>query len=103
LRQLRQAPDEPVTNFEEYQGRPALRYAVADRMKASCVGCHNTHPDSPKTDWHEGDVRGALEIIRPLDNSVAEAYAGLQRTYALTVGAYGAGLLGLVLVIFRLR
>jgi adenylate cyclase len=30
---------------------------------ATCVGCHNTHPDSPKRDWQVGDVRGIQEII----------------------------------------
>jgi len=35
-----------------------LRYAAPIRLDASCVGCHNTHPDSPKRDWKEGDVRG---------------------------------------------
>ena len=31
-------------------------------MTASCVDCHNTHPDSPKTDWKIGDVRGIQEV-----------------------------------------
>lgn len=35
-----------------------LRYAAPIRLDASCVGCHNSHPDSPKRDWKEGDVRG---------------------------------------------
>jgi len=35
-----------------------LRYAAPIRLDESCVGCHNTHPDSPKRDWKEGDVRG---------------------------------------------
>ena len=26
--------------FEEFQGRPALRYAAARRMEKTCVGCH---------------------------------------------------------------
>jgi adenylate cyclase len=26
------------------------------------VGCHNTHPDSPKRDWRIGDVRGIQEV-----------------------------------------
>ena len=28
-----------------------------------CVGCHNSHPESPKRDWKVGDVRGIQEII----------------------------------------
>jgi len=28
----------------------------------ACVGCHNSHPESPKTDWVAGDVRGVETI-----------------------------------------
>ena len=66
LQYLRQHPDQPFARLEEFRGGAALRYATADRMRASCVGCHNTHPDSPKTTWQEGDVRGVLEVIVPL-------------------------------------
>jgi PAS domain S-box-containing protein len=103
LRRLRHDPEQPFSRFEDFQGRPALRYAVADRMAASCVACHNTHPDSPKTDWQVGDVRGVLEIIRPLDNAVAHSHAALQWTLGTTVAVYGLGLVTLGLVVRRLR
>jgi PAS domain S-box-containing protein len=103
LRQLRQHPDQPFYRFEDFQGRPSLRYAVADRMQASCVACHNSHPDSPKTDWKEGDVRGVLEFIRPLDNhgeaAVARSRAGLWWTFGGTVAMFGVGLVGLGLAV----
>ena len=67
LRALRQRPGEPYYRFEEWQGRPALRYATANVMGRRCVNCHNAHKDSPKRDWREGDVRGVLEVILPLD------------------------------------
>ena len=35
-----------------------------------CVTCHNQHPDSPKTDWKVGDVRGVVEVILPLNLGV---------------------------------
>jgi signal transduction histidine kinase/FixJ family two-component response regulator/HPt (histidine-containing phosphotransfer) domain-containing protein len=103
LQRLRQHPDRPVVRFEDVQNRRSLRYATADRMQAGCVACHNTHPDSPKTDWKIGDVRGVLEIIRPLDDVVAKTHAGLRETFFLmaTMGALGLG--GLALVIGRLR
>ena len=72
LRQLQQRPDKPYYRFEEWRGRTSLRYATASRMRASCIACHNTDPDSPKTDWKEGDVRGIYEVIFPVDKSVAE-------------------------------
>ena len=68
---LERTPGQPFYRFEQFEGRPSLRYAVADRMQASCVQCHNSHPESPKRDWKVGDMRGVLEFIRPLDNEVA--------------------------------
>ncbi len=44
-------------------GKSFLRVAVADTMVAQgCVNCHNSHPDTPKTGWKLGDVRGILEV-----------------------------------------
>ena len=60
-------PRSAVFRFEDFQGRPVLRYATARRMQAACLQCHNYLPDSTKKDWKEGDVRGVLEVIRPLD------------------------------------
>ena len=48
-------------------GREVLRVAVGDRMDASCVACHNANPQSPKRDWKVGDVRGIIEVVRPID------------------------------------
>jgi adenylate cyclase len=45
--------------------------------------CHNTHPDSTKRDWKEGDVRGVLEIIHPLDRDAARTKDGLRGTFIL--------------------
>ena len=85
IQQLGQFPDQPFYRFEDFQGHPSLRYAVAERMEAGCVSCHNSHPDSPKTNWKLGDVRGVLEIIRPLDSIIAQTHAGLRETFALMV------------------
>jgi len=96
----------PTTAFhriEEVQGRPVVRYATADLMRPSCVNCHNTHPDNPKTDWKTGDVRGVLEIILPLDMAVAQTHQGLRGTFALMAVMSVLGLSGLTLVIGRLR
>ena len=68
-------------------------------MQAGCVSCHNSHHDSPKTDWKVGDVRGVLEIIRPLDAVVAQTRAGLRETFVLMATMAGLGLVGLALVI----
>ncbi len=86
LKRLREAPDEPYHRFEEHQGRPTLRYATARRMKESCIQCHNTHPESPKTNWRIGDVRGVLEIIHPLDKDVRRTREGLRGSFLLVGG-----------------
>jgi PAS domain S-box-containing protein len=76
-------------------------------MKTSCVSCHNSHPDSPKKDWKEGDLRGVLEFIRPIDNygivAIAQKRTDLKKTFAITGTMCGFGLLGLGLIIRRLR
>ncbi len=86
LRALRRNPDTPFYRFEPYEGQPSLRYATARIMQPTCVACHNSHPDSTKTDWQEGQVRGVLEIIRPLDADIARASKGLRETLAYMLG-----------------
>ena len=39
-----------------------VRVAAPVVMGQVCVSCHNSHPDSPKTDWKIGDFRGIQEI-----------------------------------------
>ncbi len=94
LRRLQDDPDAQVTSFEEYQGRPVLRYATAQRMKKDCVSCHNGNTDSPKRDWHEGEVGGVVEIIRPLKADVDRARAGLRGTF-IRMAVIAGSLLGL--------
>jgi eukaryotic-like serine/threonine-protein kinase len=83
----------PFYRFEDFQGRPALRYAKAQRMQKTCVQCHNGHEDSKKKDWKEGEVAGVLEIIRPLDRDTARAREGLRFTLVL-MGIICGSLLG---------
>jgi adenylate cyclase len=100
LEELRRNPDQRYYRFEEYQGRMSLRYATARKMRDTCVRCHNEHADSIKHDWKPGDVRGVLEIIRPLDQDYDRARQGLRGTFLLMAGASGL-MLGLtVLVLF---
>jgi hypothetical protein len=90
LQALRGDPTVPVHRFEVYDGRHVLRHATARLMQESCVGCHNTHPDSTKTDWKVGDVRGVLEIIHPLERDVARTRDGLRGTFVLMAVIGGA-------------
>ncbi len=89
---LTRKPEEPFYRFETRGEREVLRYATADRMRAACVDCHNTHPDSPKVDWEEGDVRGVLEVITPLDAPLAATRSGLVDTAVLMLFMVALGL-----------
>jgi hypothetical protein len=92
LEQLRKSKGQTtVHEFTEVDGQPVVRYAQARVMQDSCVKCHNTHPKSPRKDWQVGDVRGVLEIIRPLDRD--EARVGEALGLALLLSAVVSGLL----------
>jgi two-component system sensor histidine kinase/response regulator len=104
LKRLHDDPDTPVHTFATYQGRPAIRYAVAERMQPSCLGCHNDpKTDSPRTDWKVGDVVGVLEVIHPLDEDVAGTLRQVDWTYNISVALYALGLCVLGIFVFRLR
>jgi signal transduction histidine kinase len=103
LQYLRQHPDQAFTRLEPFKGHLSLRYAKADRMRESCVSCHNMHPDSPRTTWQEGDVRGVLEVILPLDAAVAQTHANLRGTFYLVMTMTVFGVLGLMVVIGAVR
>jgi hypothetical protein len=102
LARLRANPDEPFAHFETAQGRQVLRYFTARRMRASCVDCHNHHPDSTKRDWKVGDVRGVLEIVRPLDRDIARTHEGLRGTFLL-VAVVSGSLLALAVLALVVR
>ncbi|MCK6458452.1 MAG: response regulator [Planctomycetes bacterium] len=96
-------PSRPFHRIEEVDGRPSLRYAVADVMRPSCVNCHNSHAQSPRTGWQAGDVRGVLEVTLPLDGAAAVTRASLRRTLTLLAVFGAVALLGHALVMRRLN
>ncbi len=69
LTALRDKPDTPFYQFNSIGDKTVLQYAQAVKMKASCIGCHNTLPQSPKTDWAVGDVRGVQTVNIPIESS----------------------------------
>jgi hypothetical protein len=96
-----QDPDAVFVKSEDVAGKPAVRVAVADRMATdACVTCHNTHPDSPKKDWKLNDVRGALEVVVPIDAQV-KATTGMMGTIALV--SLLAGLAGVAVLVWLMR
>jgi len=66
-------PDQNYVRQETRNGQQIVRVGVADHMAAQgCVNCHNGHPESPKTDWKLGDVRGVLEVSTVIDAQLAK-------------------------------
>ena len=54
-----------------YNNKDSVRVVVADILSdISCVSCHNALPNTPKNDWKLNDVRGALEIVIPIEEIV---------------------------------
>ena len=69
---LNKSPESTFSRTETINGIPTVRVAIADTMVAeACVGCHNTHPLTPKNDWKMGDVRGVLEVRTPITAQLA--------------------------------
>ena len=91
LAALQADPTKPYSKLTMYEGRPALRYATAVVMKESCLGCHNTDPDSPIKNWKVGDVRGVQEIVLPLSGLAEQSRHAVLQTLIimvlLTIGA----------------
>lgn len=100
-RRLSSNPEQPFYRFENQDGREVFRYAVADRMQESCVGCHNGRPDSPKHDWLVGDLRGVLEVTLPLDGIIQAAKQDLQTTTYFYVITSVLLLLGIVILVVK--
>ncbi len=86
-------PDSFVSEVQRTERGHVLRYARGDTMRAECVSCHNSHPQSPKRDWEVGDLRGVLAISLPLasfEQSAEEA----RRPYTMLLLLALLGLLG---------
>ena len=76
-------PEKVFSETIKQGGREVMRVAIADTMlNASCVNCHNTHPESPKKNWKLGDVRGVLEMKLDLTDDLA-----LGRNFGLLLAA----------------
>ncbi len=100
---LNNDPDKPFYQIESDADGSKLRYAVADRLRTACVSCHNTHPDTPKSDWKEGDVRGILEISLPMDAVTAQSQAGLSRLFFILLAVVSTSFFALAFVVVTIQ
>lgn len=91
LKKLRTDPTAVATDFTWRGFTDSFRLATPVVMGAACVKCHNSHPDSPKTDWKVGDVRGIQEVI--ISQSLAGSIFSFKYllAYFIFVGALGLG------------
>lgn len=94
-------PNQAYYRFYFDNGQNLLRYAVADKMRASCIQCHNNHQESPKTDWQEGDVRGVLDVAIPLDQVVAESSDDLTFTMWIYAVLMVLGIIGIISMLLK--
>lgn len=94
---FRDSPNRPFYRFVLKDDRFMLRYSKADIMRESCVACHNSHPQSPKTDWQVGDVRGALSVSLPL-NDKSNQSVGIVRERIIS-----SSILGILLFLIGLQ
>ncbi|MFY1706197.1 adenylate/guanylate cyclase domain-containing protein [Tritonibacter scottomollicae] len=61
LEQYRTGATDPMLFFRNEQAglfSHNLTMVTPVVMEETCVSCHNSHPDSTKTDWQVGDIRG---------------------------------------------
>jgi hypothetical protein len=64
---VREHPEQAATGKVTVGNQTYFQAIYADRaVSQACVGCHNTHPHSPKKDFKVGDVMGGLVIEIPL-------------------------------------
>ena len=101
---LRENPEVPYWRIEnDESGTPILRYAIADKLKQSCVACHNSYPGTPKTDWKVGDVRGVFSISRPISHLTVEIKQNAWQSFLLILSMTILTFLVLTLIMKRMK
>ena len=85
LGRLRQNSSQQQTQVSSSTFADNVRLIAPIIMEQPCVNCHNSHPESPKTDWKVGDVRGIQEvsITQPISDNIF-AFKYLLGYFALT-------------------
>jgi class 3 adenylate cyclase len=96
-------PQQPYIRYARVNGRESLRYSSAMLMAENCVACHNSHPQSTRTDWKVGDVRGVRSVVYPLDSLADSVRSGWLMTVAVMVAIILFGSVLVFVIVQALR
>ncbi|MCF6235249.1 MAG: methyl-accepting chemotaxis protein [Gammaproteobacteria bacterium] len=89
-------PDETYSKRDVIDGKQVLRVAIADKMASKvCVGCHNSHPQTPKNNWQLGDVRGILEVTTVIDDQLSSGALISKEVLLLLLGVLAISMLAI--------
>ncbi len=98
------SPEETYQRLEQHPDGSKFRQATAVRMEGSCIACHNTHPQSPKTDWEVGDIRGLQEVLIPASDLYGNGFTSIDNLVLMLIVAFVSAIaLSLVLSNQRMR
>jgi len=100
IKELKAFPDKPVWRIEKSDKGEVLRYARADALSESCVGCHNEYVGTPKANWKVGDVRGVLSITRPIGTLSTETRTLMVQSFVM-LALMGATLMVILTLALR--
>ena len=68
-------PTMPYTGYVKVGDARYFQAVYPDlAVTEACIGCHNTHPHSPKRDFKINDVMGAIVISIPAVSTAAQAH-----------------------------
>ena len=103
LNTLLRSGEESMSWSTREDGQPILNHAMAIRMDETCVACHNTHPDSPKTDWQVGDLRAVQIVSVPFRGGGLVGDSTLVVTAGFVLASFVAAFLALFAMDKRVR
>lgn len=103
LKVLSDGAAETYSQVEEKDGQKFLRYATPVRMKQSCVNCHNTYSQTPRTDWRVGDVRGVQSVRMPMPGISLPASFSQSGMFIFMFAGFLGGLVLLALLLRHLQ
>ncbi len=95
------SPTKLYSRQDTMNGATVMRFLAPDRaVSHSCVGCHNSHPGSPKKDFKLNDIMGGIEISLPIESAL---HAARRDQMLLVAGGTGISLVVILLIVWGSR